>query len=126
VNSTRPTIEFDLTRPLEPQLESVKTMLQNRQKRMIREGIVDAAAVGRRARRPEYRNYLRVLDALEEKGFPRSEVVPVPALEDLAEDLVPHGKPLPTQNLRKWISAARRLRDHDYRHLPALEGRAGK
>jgi hypothetical protein len=120
VRSKKPSIEFDLTRPLEPQIERTKQLLKRRQKRMIESGLVDPDFVNRRARCEEYRNYLRVLDALRECGFPRDESVPVPTLELIAEEFIESGTPLTTANLRKWIHAARKLRDRDYRLLPTL------
>lgn len=124
VTSTTPTIEFDLSRPLAPQFESARRILQSRQKRMIREGLVPRPQV-ERAWCTKYRTYLRVLDALSERGFPRQEKVPVPDLEFIAEELDARGG-VQTANLRKWISAARNLRDGGYRDLPALEGWPGK
>lgn len=120
VNAIKPSIEFDLTRPLEPQFDRVKQLLKSRQNRMIRKGLVDPDFVNRRARCAEYRNYLRVLDALRERGLPRNESVPVPDLEYIAEEFVESGTPLTTASLRKWIPVARELRDHDYRLLPTL------
>jgi hypothetical protein len=120
VNSTTPAIQFDLTRPLEPQIGRVKQLLKSRQERMIRQGLVDPDFVNRRARCEEYRNYLRVLDALRERGFPRNESVLVPDLEYIAEEFVESGTPLTTANLRKWIPVARKLRDDGYLLLPVL------
>lgn len=120
VNSTMPAIQFDLTRPLEPQIKRVKQLLKSRQERMIRQGLVDPNLVNRRARCEEYQNYLRVLDALRERGLSRNESVPVPDLEYIAEEFVESGTPLTTANLRKWIPVARKMRDDGYLLLPAL------
>jgi hypothetical protein len=104
-------LEYDLTRPLQPQFSAAQRYLTEKQKKLIAQGVLDTRALGRARRGMDYLRYLRVLDGLEE-GANASAI---------AQALFP-GEDADSRDrkMRKTIVEARRLRDSGYRLLPGL------
>ena len=115
----RPAIEFDLSRPLKPQLSAAKRLLENRQR---------AHGAGeKRRRRPglEYQRHLRLLDALEDLRLSDTDKPDAKSIRAIGTVLFPgdvNPKPdFPSDaKVRAMIPVARRLRDSGYAVLPTL------
>jgi hypothetical protein len=113
--STVATIEFDLSRPLEPQFAAAKRLLTRRQTYLRQRGVVGTSTAARAQSGVVYRRYLRALDAVETGA----------KLTHIAQVLFPTD-PDPEarrDKARATIRAAKQLRDGGYRRLPSLSAR---
>jgi len=102
-SSEKSVLEFDLTAPINPQIERAKKMLTAQQKQNNQ-----GKQIVKKAIAPLYPWYLRTLDALA-AGVGRSQVVELfsaQCSEAISDDL-----------LRKWEMEAKRLRNGGYRDL---------
>lgn len=119
--TTSPAIQFDLTRPLEPQIEAAKRELKGLQRYFTQHDPVNSDATRRAQSGTMYSRYIRVLDAIAAEA----------TVTEIGDELF-HDDPNPypdfprNKRVRAMIHAAEELRDGGYRRLPALADRSGK
>jgi hypothetical protein len=115
-------LEFDLRRPLAPQLANAQRLLEHRQRDLWHRKILDEPPI-ERARPDKFANYLRVLDALDQLGVTSGDVTGE-VIEDVGSALFPRDENAGSQRNHKvgaMVEPARLLRDRDYRYLPVLK-----
>lgn len=107
-------IAFDLRLPIAPQITGLQQELEEEAKQRAEKKLISRLAM-RRFEKSHFQNYLRSLDAIA-SGATMDEIVSV---------LLPHELPInntaggfaPRKKVEKWVTAAERLRDLDYRRL---------
>lgn len=108
-------VAFDLRLPIAPQLKGLQAVLDKAAEERESKGELKRL-VARRIETRHFKTYLRVLDATARSV----------AIDEIVRVLLPHevqanttaGGFAPRKKVEKWISAAERLRDADYRRLP--------
>jgi Uncharacterized conserved protein (DUF2285)/Family of unknown function (DUF6499) len=107
-------IAFDLRLPIAPQIAGLQQELEEEAKQRAEKKLISRLAM-RRFEKRHFQTYLRSLDAIA-SGATMDEIVSV---------LLPHELPInntaggfaPRKKVEKWLAAAERLRDMDYRRL---------
>lgn len=109
IREDRRVMEFDLTAPIEPQIQRAKELLKLSQDR-YRKGGNCVLGQGRKERRL-YPYYLRVLDAMAER------VTDSAMVEVFSKEKDPTAARAGLDTIRNWREAAVELRDGSYRKL---------
>jgi hypothetical protein len=103
-------VRLDFNLPIKPQIRALSTWASLHQHLLKKEGVVSVPT--KRKRDDHYREYLRLLDALE-AGVPNAEIA-AKLVPDKANNNDDRGR---ANSFAGWMRAAKRLRDSDYRYL---------
>jgi hypothetical protein len=112
-----PALEFDISFPIEPQLESARKILLDAQQSLRRKGSLYKRP--ERARTEQFVDCLRILDAFRALEVPTDREVEAGILRKIGEVLFPRQTSVESK-MRSKAARALELQAFEYRYLPAL------
>lgn len=121
LDNVQQAMAFDLSMPIEPQIDEAYAVLIHQQKRLIGKGLVEEWP-RKNVTRQSYPLYLRLLDAELSNATPDEMAVAIKGKNKKAEC----GEYDPTGTIKKSLAAAQKIRDYDYWAIPMLRKKQRK